>query len=143
MSSASLSSPSSNEIDSHAFISRSSINNDFKSNPIVSFDLKNSLLKERSGKVASSNVHQNFSILAQEISKYSDTKFTQEDISESKNEKKTRKLNKSLDCIEFNPSFNNKSNQNDIFSSNNISDFNFNSLEMTLSLPTGISNNTR
>ncbi len=139
---ASSSSPSSNEIDSHSFADTFSTNSDCKSKPDIAFDLKTSILKQTPIKSVSTNTHQNYSILSQEISKYSDSKFSSEEFLASKNEVKTQKFNKQLDSFEFNSNYNNKSNQNELFS-NNFSDFNFNSLEMTLSLPTGVSNNTR
>jgi hypothetical protein len=145
LSSTSLSSPSSNEFDSSSLPNLPSANSNCKSNQIVAFDLRTLFSKQAPNKEVYSGIEENNSILVQEMSKHPDTKFTPVDSSSSRNEK----INKPLDCFEFNSynnnlsssNFNNKSslkNQNEIFS-----DFNFNSLEMTLSLQNGISNNTR
>ena len=145
LSSTSLSSPSSNEFDSYSLPNPPSTNGNCKSKQIVAFDLRTLFSKQAPNKEVSSSIEENNSILVQEMSKHPDTKFTPLDNSSSRNEK----TNKTLDCFEFNSynnnsnssNYNNKSslkNQNELFS-----DFNFNSLEMTLSLQNGISNNTR
>ena len=119
LSSASISSPSSNE----------SFHPHFQAKPAVSFGICSTHLKPNSIKSDSSSISQNYSILAHEISKYSDVKVKSPSCS-------PRSLNKE----KLNSSMNNSL---DGLNNDSFSDFSFNSIGVGMSFSSGVSNNTR